>query len=210
MKQKIYFIGSDNLKDKLSKGVALLGWSLTDFVGWQVKDLILYEINNVDTHLFHIPKNLLVITNNIKLKDTGNPNIFYYQNNDLKFSFPKFLLSHQNKKIEKSVDFYENLEEIRILYFRHTKGLKELLEKLSKSKRYSFKEYKFSKCLTDEPTRTLLYTEEFRENIKIPTIYNGLSPSQKKELKKFNPLVPKIFINKINNTTYRKVINFLN
>ncbi len=214
MNKKVYFIGSETLKEKLRKGIVLLGWDLENFIGWDVKDLIIYELNNIDNYKFHIPENLLIITNNISLKDTGNTHIFFYQNNELKFNFSKFLLSHLQKEIKPVTNFYDTREEVRILYLNHTKDLKELLKLLSTNKKYLFKVFKYSNYFADQPVRSLIYTDEkilkSCYNFELPTIYKGLNFVQKKELKRINPLVPKIFINNINKSALRKILKHLN
>ncbi|MDD2370979.1 MAG: hypothetical protein PHQ32_03140 [Firmicutes bacterium] len=212
MNKIIYYIGSETLKEKVSKGLQLLGWHVEDFIGWEVNNLIIYELNNIDTSSFHIPENLIIITNNINLKDTGNTHIFYHQNHELKFQFSKFLLPHLKKDIIKPENFYDNREELRILYFEHSKDLDNLTNLLSNNKKYLLIKAKYSKYLADQPIKTLIYAEQSKidscKNIKLPTIYKGLNFTQKKELKKINPLVPKIYINEINRLAVRKILNY--
>ncbi len=214
MNKNIYFIGSETTKDYVSSGVLLLGLNLKDFVGWHVNNIIIYELNNIDTCLFHIPENLLIITNNIKLKDTHNKHIFYHQKNEFKFSFSKFLFNHLKKDIKTPTNFYDIREEVRILYLDPTKELENLLKLLVNNKHYLFKNFRYSKYLSDQPVKTLIYIDETKFNslksYNLPTIYKGLNSAQKKELKRINSLVPKIFINKINRFSLRKILNLLN
>ena len=111
MNKKIYFLGSRELRNELEKSLQLIGWQIEDFIGWHVKDFIIYQLEKVDVHSLHIPDNLLILTSNIVFKDTDNSNIFYYQINNLKFSFPKF--------IAKQLQAQNNKEPLRDLYYQY-------------------------------------------------------------------------------------------
>ena len=213
MNKKIYFLGSRNLRNELEKSLELIGWRIEDFIGWHVRDFIIYQLEKVDYPSFHIPDNLLILTSNAKLKNTDNPNIFYYQMNNLKFSFPKFIVKQLQLQKNKPMDFYDTREPVNLLYDYLSKDLEKLITLLNMNRKYVIKKLKFSHFLTEQPIKTLIYIESPEKpkkiTAKIITIYNGYNKAQKKELKGLNPLVPKLFINKINKSTSRKILKHL-
>lgn len=213
MNKKIYFLGSRDLRNELEKSLELIGWRIEDFIGWHVKDFIIYQLEKVDVPSFHIPDNLLILTSNIMLKDTDKPNIFYYQMNNLKFSFPKFIIKQLQVQKNKPSDFYDTREPVNLLYDYLTKDLETLISLLNMNRKYVIRKLKFSHSLTEQPIKTLIYIETPEKpkkmSTKIMTIYKGFNTAQKKELKGLNPLVPKLFINKINKSTSRKILKQL-
>jgi hypothetical protein len=214
MNKKIYFIGSDDLKNNLERSLILIGWKIDDFVGWNVDSPIIYQLEKVDSLSFHIPDNLLIVTNNDKLKDYNNSNIFYYKMNTLKFSFSRFIINYFQRQYSKPSDFYENKEAVNLLYNQQTIYLDNLIGYINVKNRHIIKKLKYSEHLSEQPIKTIVYFESpekpfFMKN-KLLTIYNGYSRKQKKELRSLNPSVPKLFINKINESTINKILKYLN
>lgn len=214
MDKKIYFIGSEDLKNNLERSLQLIGWKIDEFIGWNVDNPIVYQLEKVDILSFHIPDNLLIITNNNELKDFNNTNIFYYQKNNLKFTFSRFIINYLQRINNKPSDFYDNKEVVHLLYNQLTTDLENLTTTISRKNRYILKKLKYSEYLSEQPIKTIVYIESPEKPIimknKLLTIYKGYNRSQKKELKSQNPLAPKLFINKIDKTTIKKILKYLN
>lgn len=213
MNKKIYFIGSQELKCELEKSLQLIGWQIEEFIGWQVDGIIIYQLEKVDITTFHIPDNLIILTNNNKIKDINKPNIFYYQIHNLRFSFSKFIVNHIRVQKNKPTDFYDTREPVNLLYTYLSNDLDNLVNLLNRNRRYVIRKLKYSAYLLEQPVKTLLYIEApdkpKKMTTKLITIYKGFNKAQKKELKGLNPLVPKLFINKINKSTSRKILKHL-
>ncbi len=214
MNKKIYFIGSPDLRENLEMSLQLIGWKIEDFVGWNVDSLIIYQLEKVDVPSFYIPNNLLIVTNNKKLKDIDNSNIFYYHSNNLRFRFSRFIIEYVQRQTNKSSDFYDNKEVINLLYNQQTNDLEKLLTHLNIKNRYIIRKLKYSDYLSEQPIKTLVYFDYPEKPIMIKnrvlTIYKGYTRAQKKELKGQNPLAPKLFINKIDKSTIKKILKHLN
>jgi hypothetical protein len=215
MNKKIYFIGSKDLKDTLERSLQLIGWKIEDFIGWNVDDLIIYQLEKVDIPSFHIPDNLLIITKNNKLIEYNNTNIFYYnQLNNLKFNFSRFIINYFQRLNNRPSDFYENKEVVNLLYNRQTRDLDNLVANINIKNSHIIKKFKYSDHLSEQPVKTLVYIEYPEKPIiiknKILTIYKGYTLAQKKELKGKNPLVPKLFINKVDKSAIKKILKYLN
>lgn len=214
MNKKFYFIGSEDLKHNLERSLILIGYKIEDFIGWDVDSPIIYQLEKVDSLSFHIPDNLLIVTNNDKLKDYNNPNIFYYQINNLKFTFSRFIINYFQRLCSKPSDFYENKEAVNLLYNQQTRDLDNLAGYLNIKNRHTIKKLKYSEHLSEQPVKTIVYFESpekpFVIKKKLLTIYNGYSSKQKKELRSLNPSVPKLFISKIDKSTINKILKYLN
>lgn len=213
MDKKVYFIGSENLRNYLERSLQLIGWKIEYFIGWNVDNLIIYQLENVDIPTFHIPDNLLIVTNNQKLKDFNNTNIFYYQNNNLRFTFSRFIIEYIKRQTNKPSDFYDSKEIINLLYSKKTNNLDNLVTHMKKNNRYKIRKLKYSNYLAEQPIKTLVYMEapdKIIINANLLTIYIGYTWAQKKELKGQNPLAPKLFINKIDKSTTNKILKLLN
>lgn len=213
MNKKICFIGNEELRNNLESSLQLIGWEITEFIGWDVDNLIVYQLEKVDIPSFHIPENLLIITNNIKLKNFNNTNIFYYQMSNLKFTFSRFILDYVQRITSKPSDFYDNKEIVNLLYNQQTIDLEYLRASISKNNRHILNMMKYSEYLSEQPIKTILYMEAPEKPMimknDILTIYKGYNSLQKKELKSQNPLAPKLFINKINKTTIKKILKII-
>lgn len=214
MDKKIYFIGNEVLKNNLESSLQLIGWKIDEFIGWNVDNPILYQLESVDIPSFHIPDNLLIITSNIKLKDYQNTNIFYYQINNLKFTFSRFILEYVHRINNTASDFYDNKEVVNLLFNQRTSDLEDLASNIISKQIYNLNMMKYSEYLSEQPVKTILYLESPEKPIYMKnnmlTIYKGYNRSQKKELKSQNPLVPKLFINKINKSSIKKILKYLN
>lgn len=214
MDKKIYFIGNEELKNNLESSLQLIGWQIDEFIGWNVDNPILYQLESVDIPSFHIPDNLLIITSNIKLKDYQNTNIFYYQINNLKFTFSRFILEYVHRINNIASDFYDNKEVVNLLFNQRTSDLEDLASNIISKQMYILNKMKYSEYLSEQPVKTILYLESPEKPIimknNMLTIYKGYNRSQKKELKSQNPLVPKLFINKINKSSIKKILKYLN
>lgn len=214
MDKKIYFIGNEELKNNLESSLQLIGWKIDEFIGWNVDNPILYQLESVDIPSFHIPDNLLIITSNIKLKDYQNTNIFYYQINNLKFTFSRFILEYVHRINNTASDFYDNKEVVNLLFNQRTSDLEDLASNIISKQMYILNKMKYSEYLSEQPVKTILYLESPEKPIimknNMLTIYKGYNRSQKKELKSQNPLVPKLFINKINKSSIKKILKYLN
>lgn len=214
MDKKIYFIGNEELKNNLESSLQLIGWQIDEFIGWNVDNPILYQLESVDIPSFHIPDNLLIITSNIKLKDYQNTNIFYYQINNLKFTFSRFILEYVHRINNIASDFYDNKEVVNLLFNQRTSDLEDLASNIISKQMYILNKMKYSEYLSEQPVKTILYLESPEKPIimknNMLTIYKGYNRSQKKELKSQNPLVPKLFINKINKSSIIKILKYLN
>lgn len=215
MNKKIYFIGNEDLKNNLERSLQLIGWTIVDFIGWDVDSLIIYQLDRVDIPSFHIPDNLLIVTKNNKLTEYNNTNIFYYnQMNNLKFTFSRFIIKYYQKLNNKPSDFYENKEVVNLLYNQQTNDLENLATTISRKNRHIIKKFRYSEYLSEQPIKTIVYIESPEKPLIIKnyslTIYKGYNRTQKKELKGLNPLAPKLFINKINKSTINKILKYLN
>ncbi|KAF0092308.1 MAG: hypothetical protein FD141_492 [Fusobacteria bacterium] len=213
MNKKIYFIGSEDLRNYLERSLQLIGWKIEDFIGWNVDSLIIYQLEQVDIPSFHLPDNLLIVTNNKKLKDYNNTNIFYYQINNLRFTFSRFIIEYIQRQTNKPSDFYDSKEVINLLYTCQSSNLENLVTHINKNNRYEVRKLKYSNHLAEQPIKTIIYMEAPEKSIIITnllTIYRGYTWIQKKELKGQNPLAPKLFINKIDKSTTNKILKLLN
>lgn len=213
MNKKIYFIGSEDLKDKIERSLQLIGWKIEDFIGWNVDSLIIYQLEKIDVPSFHIPDNLLIVTNNKKLKSNNHSNIFYYQINNLKFTFSRFIIEYIQKQNNKPSDFYDSKEIVNLLYTHKTSNLESLVTQMNKNNYYEIRNLKYSNHLAEQPIKTIVYMEAPEKSIiktNLLTIYIGYTWVQKKELKGQNPLAPKLFINKIDKSSTNKILKLLN
>lgn len=213
MNKKIYFIGSEDLKDKIERSLQLIGWKIEEFIGWNVDNLIIYQLEKIDVLSFHMPENLLIITNNKKLKDSNHNNIFYYQINTLRFNFSRFIIEYIKNQTNKPYDFYNSKETIHLLYSRPSRDLDNLVTQMNNNNRYEIRRLKYTNSLAEQPVKTIIYIEAPEKSIiktNLLTIYKGYTWLQKKELKGKNPLAPKLFINKIDKSTTNKIIKRLN
>ena len=213
MEKTIYYLGSPEIGRELLKGLQIIGWKLESFKGWDVHSPIIYQLSNIEVDKLFIPDNLLIITNNPEFKKTNNRSIFYLNGVNLGINFSRFLLQFI-KGINKSfTNFYDSREVVNLLYFRESSNSDKLFGILEKSKQHLIRKFKFSNYQLEQPVKTLIFIENFNcPSIRwsnIPSICLNFNKKQKKELKSQNPLVPKLFINKINKSTIKKILHLL-
>lgn len=214
MKNKIYFIGNEELKERLGESLQLIGWSLLEFCSWQTGQTIIYQLEKVEELNCHIPDNLLIVTANPRLKESHPESVFKYDEmTDIGFSFARFILERSKEWKDSQRDFYDNREKVAILYLSTHKELGKLMDFLKKDRHFLFQKKAYNRARAEQPLRTLIYLEapEMPSFLiyGLPLICRGYEREQKKELKKKYPSVPIIFINKADPYSIRRIRRLL-
>ena len=214
MKNKIYFIGNEELRERLAESLLLIGCTLDQLRNWDTGQTVIYQLENIDELSCHIPDNLLIVTKNTGLKESIPESVFKYDETcDMGFSFARFILERIKQRKDSPSDFYDNREKVAILCLSPHKELEKLMNFLERDRHFLFQKKVYNRSRTKLPQRTLIYLEapempSFLDH-GLPLVCRGYNMTQKKELKKNYPSVHIIFINNVSLSSSRKVRRLL-
>ena len=153
---QIYYLGSNEMKEKITKALQLLGYDLKIKEDFQLsgRQIVIYclkeDLKNSLNYLKDIPDNLIIISPGKEEYMSYEPNIFIYSNlNFLHFQrsfssyFNQYLKARKTKKShllkgdqipEAAEDFYLAKEKIRIYYLTQHPALADLQKVITKSR----------------------------------------------------------------------------
>ena len=220
-KNFIYYIGTKEIKEKITKALKLIGYELIESknIDFQNKEVIIYSLNkDLTEHILKLsktPENLIIISKGSKEYDHICPNIYIYhplKYHILEYSFSSYFNLYLKESkgmkiyIETDVnDFYQEEESIYVYYLRSDENLpilKDLSDRKFKVEILDLKQIKIPGKYFFFITGTDFEMEWIKKNHGQleNTVIVGYRCEKKikKELKRLNFSVPMIFIKNFN------------